>query len=104
MAGNNSQRRDYDIAASQQVQDNFIRIASQLEALIDARDADVRAAMSDYAADGVSDDYSAKELRWRNAADEVKRIVGVIRESLERSDETAQTALNRAKAAVENIG
>ncbi len=104
MAGNNVDRRDYDVAASQNAQDNFNKVAAQLEALIDARDADVKSAMADYAADGVSDEYAAKELRWKSAAAEVRQIIDTLRTSLERSDETAQAALGKAKSAVSSIG
>lgn len=101
---NQADRRDYSIAASQNAQDNFNRVAGQLEALIDQHDKDVNAAMSDYAAEGVSEDYRAKELRWKNAAGEVKSIIQTLRASLERNDESAQTALSKARAAVESIG
>ncbi|GAA4264464.1 pore-forming ESAT-6 family protein [Frondihabitans peucedani] len=104
MSGNQADRRDYDVAASQTAQDNFNRVASQLEALIDQRDADVRAAMSDYQADGVSDEYQAKELRWKNAAAEVKQIIQTLRTSLASNDDTAQATLQKAKTAVDNIG
>ena len=101
---NQGDRRDYDIAASQNAQDNFNRVAAQLEALIDQRDRDVQAAMADYAAEGVSEDYRAKELRWKNAAGEVRGIIQTLRSSLERNDESAQEALRKARAAVESIG
>lgn len=104
MSGNQADRRDYDVAASQTAQDNFNRVASQLEALIDQRDADVRAAMSDYQADGVSDEYQSKELRWKNAAAEVKQIIQTLRTSLASNDDTAQATLQKAKTAVDNIG
>ncbi|MDW4574021.1 pore-forming ESAT-6 family protein [Microbacterium sp. M3] len=101
---NQGDRRDYDIAASQNAQDNFNRVAAQLEALIDQRDKDVQAAMADYSAEGVSEDYRAKELRWKNAAGEVRGIIQTLRSSLERNDETAQDTLRKARAAVEAIG
>jgi len=97
-------RRDYDINASQNAQANFNTVAAALEALLDQRDRDVRAAMSDYAADGVSDDYNAKEQRWKNAGAEVRTIINTLRTSLEENDGTAQTTLSRARSAVENIG
>lgn len=101
---NQSDRRDYDVSASQNAQDNFNRIASQLEALIEQRNKDVNNAMSDYQADGVSDEYRAKEQRWKNAGTEVKAIISTLRTALEKNDETAQDALKRAKSAVEAIG
>ncbi|GAA3598135.1 hypothetical protein GCM10022198_23000 [Klugiella xanthotipulae] len=101
---NQTDRRDYDISASQSAQDNFLQTAARLEALIDQRDQDVRNAMADYQADGVSDDYAAKELRWKNAAAGVKEIINTIKKSLEQSDESAQAAIAKAKSAVANIG
>lgn len=101
---NQSDRRDYDVAASQNAQDNFNRVAAQLEALIDQHDRDVQAAMADYTAEGVSEDYRAKELRWRNAAGEVRSIIQTLRASLERNDESAHDALRKARTAVESIG
>ena len=68
------------------------------------RDRDVQAAMVDYAAEGVSEDYRAKELRWKNAAGEGRGIINTLRSSLERNDESAQDALRKARAAVESIG
>lgn len=104
MAGNQSDRTDYDVAASQTAQENFMQTAARLEALIDQRDQDVRNAMSDYQADGVSDDYAAKELRWKNAAAGVKDIIHTVKKSLATSDETAHSAVSKAKSAVANIG
>lgn len=101
---NQADRRDYSVAASQNAQDNFNRVAAQLESLIDQRDKDVQAAMADYTADGVSEDYHGKEVRWKNAAGEVRGIIQTLRSSLERNDEVAQTALGKARAAVESIG
>lgn len=96
-------RRSYNIAVSQEVQSTLTGIVGQLEALIRQRDADVQAAMADFQADGVSDQYADKERRWQNAANEVRDIVGLIRTTLERNDETARTALRRANNAVANI-
>lgn len=101
---NQADRRDYDIDASVAAQDNFTRVAGQLEALIAQRDADVQAAMADYLADGVSEDYAAKEKRWKDAAAEVRTIITALRTALERNDETAHDALRKARAAVEAIG
>ena len=102
--GNSLNRRDYDIAASQNAQDNFNAVASQLESLIAQRDADVKAAMADYQADGVSDDYAAKEVRWNTVAGRVQEIIRALRSNLVSNDETAQTAMAKGRAAVQNIG
>ncbi len=104
MSGNATDRRDYSIAASQNAQDNFNRVAGRLESLIDQRDADVKAAMSDYMAEGVSEEYAAKEMRWKNVAAEVKGIIHALRSSMEQNDASAQAALSKAKSAVDAIG
>lgn len=101
---NQADRRDYDESASQSAQDNFNTIAAQLEALIDQRDADVRAAMAEYQADGVSEEYHGKELKWKSAASEVKHIIATLRTSLMSSDQTAQQTIAKAKSAVDAIG
>ena len=77
--GNQMDRRDYDIAASQESQSQFERVASRLEALIGQRDADVRTAMADYEADGVSAEYHGKEVRWHGVADQVRTIISTLR-------------------------
>jgi len=104
MSGNAVDRRDYDEAASQTAQENFNRVASRLESLIDQRDADVKAAMADYEATGVSEDYAAKEARWNSVAQEVRTIIRTLRESLTKTDATAQATLSKAKSAVDAIG
>jgi uncharacterized protein YukE len=102
--GNAADRRDYDIASSQNAQDNFNAVASQLESLITQRDSDVKAAMSDYAADGVSEDYASKEQKWNEVAGEVRTIISTLRSSLQQNDESATSAISKAKSAVGNIG
>ena len=101
---NNMDRIDYDSGASSEAQMNFNRVAQRLESLMDARDAEVRSAMSDYQADGVSEEYRGKEARWNAAAGGVREVIRMIRQSLESSDEVAQQAATRAKNAVSAIG
>ena len=96
-------RRSYDTGASQEAQGNLHTIIARLEALINQRDADVKQAMSDFQADGVSDAYHAKEQRWNSAAGEVRAIIALVRTTLEQNDGTAQTTLSRAKGAVDAI-
>jgi hypothetical protein len=102
--GNAADRRDFDIPASQSAQDHFNAVASHLESLITQRDRDVQLAMADYQADGASEEYAAKEVRWRNVANEVRSIIQVLRSSLGSNDETAAQSLQRAKTAVDSIG
>jgi uncharacterized protein YukE len=101
--GNQTDRRDYDLSASGNAQDNFNAVANRLETLINQRDTDVKNAMSNYSADGSSEEYAGKEQRWNRVATEVRTIINTLRQSLASNDESAQTAMQRAKAAVDNI-
>jgi uncharacterized protein YukE len=97
-------RRSYDTGASTEAQGNIQVVIGQLEQVIAARDAQVAAVMTDFAADGVSDDYHAKEKRWKNASQEVKNIIALLKSTLEKNDSTAAQTIQRAKAAVDGIG
>ncbi|QKD78964.1 pore-forming ESAT-6 family protein [Actinomyces timonensis] len=101
---NNVEQRSFDMGASSEAQSNFESVASRLESLIDQRDADVRAAMAQYQADGVSEEYHAKEQNWKTAASEVKTIITTLRSSMQSNDDTASAALKAAAAAVQEIG
>ena len=101
MGGNG--RNSYDIPASQEAQTNIHGIIGRLETLIGQHDTDVSTAMSDFEATGVSDQYSAKELKWHNAANEVREIIRLVKDTLESNDGTAQTTLSKAGAAVQAI-
>ncbi|WP_327369130.1 pore-forming ESAT-6 family protein [Streptomyces sp. NBC_01217] len=103
MAGQ-SDRRSYDTGASADAQGNIQVVIAQLESVIAARDAQVKAAMADFAADGVADEYHGKELRWNRSSQEVKNIIQLLKTTLEKNDGTAQHTITRAKAAVDNIG
>ncbi|MFC3996262.1 pore-forming ESAT-6 family protein [Nocardiopsis sediminis] len=96
-------RNSYDIGASEEAQANIHAIIGQLEAIIGSRDVDVSNAMADFEATGVSDEYSAKELKWHNAANEVREIIRLVRQTLESNDGTAQQSLSRAASAVQAI-
>ncbi|MFJ7330191.1 pore-forming ESAT-6 family protein [Streptomyces cyaneofuscatus] len=97
-------RRSYDTGASSEVQGNIQLVIAQLEQVIAARDTQVKAAMNDFAADGVADEYHGKELRWNATSQEVKNIIQLLRTTLEKNDGTASQTLARAKAAVDGIG
>ncbi|WP_176607266.1 pore-forming ESAT-6 family protein, partial [Streptomyces morookaense] len=86
------------------VQGSLQGIISRLESVLTDRDAAVKAAMSDFQADGVSDQYHDKELRWQRAAHEVRQIINLLRTTMEKNDGTAQSTLAKAKAAVDGIG
>jgi hypothetical protein len=96
-------RRSYDTGASSEAQGNLHTVIARLEAVISQRDADVKQAMADFQADGVSDQYHGKEQRWNTAANDVRSIIGLVRTTLEQNDSTAQSTLSRAKSAVDAI-
>jgi hypothetical protein len=97
-------RRSYSLAASGDAQANFNSVAARLEALISQRDADVRAAMADYVAAGVSDEYAGKEQRWHVVAEQVGSIITALRTNMSQNDGSAQQSMSRAGAAVAGIG
>ena len=97
-------RRSYDTGASGEAQRILQSVIARLESLIGERDRQVKAAMADFTADGVSEQYHGAEQRWNRSASEVRSIIHLLRTTLEKNDGTAQTALQRAKAAVDGIG
>ncbi|WP_407285822.1 pore-forming ESAT-6 family protein [Streptomyces sp. BP-8] len=97
-------RRSYDSGASAEAQGNIQAVIGRLEQVITARDAQVKAAMADFAADGVAEEYHSKEQRWNRASQEVRSIIQLLKTTLEKNDSTAHQTLARAKAAVDNIG
>ncbi|MCN9239945.1 pore-forming ESAT-6 family protein [Streptomyces sp. RY43-2] len=99
-----SDRRSYDTGASAEVQGGLQGIIGRLETVLGDRDRAVKTAMADYQADGVSDEYHGKEVRWNKAAGEVRDIIQLVRTTLEKNDATAQATLAKARAAVNNIG
>ncbi|WP_433325758.1 pore-forming ESAT-6 family protein [Spirillospora sp. CA-294931] len=96
-------RRSYDTGASGEAQTNIQTIVARLEALIGSRDTDVKTAMSDFEASGVSDEYNAKEIKWHTAANETREIIRLVKSTLESNDGHAQTALGQASSAVQAI-
>ncbi|WP_431989385.1 pore-forming ESAT-6 family protein [Streptomyces albogriseolus] len=102
--GQNQDRRSYDTGASSEVQGGLQGIVGQLELVLANRDKAVKAAMADFQADGVSEEYHGKEMRWNRAAEEVRSIIQLVRTTLEDNDGTAQATMAKARAAVDNIG
>jgi|UniRef100_A0AAU2V220 uncharacterized protein YukE len=102
--GQNLDRLSYDTGASTEVQGGLAGIVGHLERVLTDRDRAVKAAMAEFTADGVSDEYHGKELRWNKAATEVREIIRLVRGTLELNDGTAQSTLSKAKAAVDAIG
>jgi hypothetical protein len=100
---NQMDRRSFDIVRSGTTQENFHSVATRLEALIDQRDADVKKAMADYEAQGVSSSYHAKEMRWNSVAGEVRNIISTLRASLGQNDEAARQGMQRAQSEVDSM-
>jgi hypothetical protein len=96
-------RISYDTAASAEVQGGIRGIIGRLEGVIGDRDRAVKAAMADFRADGVSEAYHDKEVRWNHAAGEVRRIISLLTRTLSDNDSTAGQAQSRARSAVEGI-
>lgn len=97
-------RISYDTDASAQVEGDIAGIVGRLESLISDRDQAVANAMSEFQADGVSEEYHHIEQRWKSSAGEVKEIIRLVKETLLRNDETASGTQQRAQTAVKNIG
>lgn len=95
--------RAYNTDSSADAQTNFNNVANQLEALLNLRDQQVKAAMAQYLATNVSDEYLGKEQRWHAKAGQVRDIIRLLRQSLAQNDETALAALKKAGTAVANI-
>ena len=104
MSGSGADRRSYDTGASADVQGSLQAVVGRLEEVIGQRDRQVKAAMADFTADGVADEYHGKEQRWNHASQEVRNIIQLVKSTLEKNDSTAQSTLSRAKSAVDNIG
>lgn len=100
----NMDRISYDTDASSTVQGDLGTIISQLEGLIGRRDTQVAAAMADFQADGVSEQYAHVEQRWHRASTEVRGIIELLKTTMGKNDETATSTQGKARTAVENIG
>jgi hypothetical protein len=96
-------RLSYDTGASAEAQGNLQAVVAHLESVINDRDQAVKSAMADFSADGVSDLYHDKEIRWNTAAHEVRTIIALVKKSLHENDSTATQAQSRARAAVDAI-
>lgn len=97
-------RISFDTGVSSQVQSDVQSIASRLESLISERDQQVSAALSDFQMDGADAEYQQVESRWKNASNEVKNIIALIRQTLSENDQTATSTQSRTRSAIANIG
>ncbi|MBF4457728.1 MULTISPECIES: pore-forming ESAT-6 family protein [unclassified Pseudoclavibacter] len=100
MFTNQMDRNDYNIGSSEATQANFEQVAARLESALDRRDADVKQAMADYQADGVSEEYAHLEQQWNSAGQQVRDVIAAIRNSLVENDDVARRALSAARASI----
>lgn len=96
-------RRAFDTGTSGEAQRNLNSVVGRLESLIDQRSAQVRQAMADFTADGVDEEYRGVEQRWNNAASEVRKIIGLIRQSLASNDQIAEQTMRKSRGIVTGI-
>lgn len=99
-----SDRRSYDTGTSQLVQGDLAGIIARLETVIASRQSAVSAAMADFQADGVSEEYRVVEQRWDRAANEVRQIITLLKTTMGNNDATASNTQTRAINAVQSIG
>lgn len=96
----NSDRNSFDTAASSDTQGNLATVVSHLESVLNTRDAQVKAAMANFKADGVDAEYHAKEMQWKSAAQEVRQIIALVKTLMGKNDSSATAAQSKAKSAV----
>lgn len=96
-------RISFDTDVSAQVQNDVTGIVNRLESVMNERDRQVNAAMSEFQMDGASDEYQHVETRWKNASQEVRIIISLIRSTLGENDQTATSTQSKTRAAIANI-
>lgn len=97
-------RISYDTGVSSQVESEISQITSRLESLINERDQQVMNALSDFQMDGADAEYQQVETRWKNASNEVRNIIALVRQTLEENSQTALSTQNKTRSAIANIG
>lgn len=54
--------------------------------------------------DGASDEYAHVETRWKNASNEVRSIIDLVKTTLSENDQTAFNTQSKTRTAITNIG
>lgn len=93
----------YSLSASSETQSTLRDVIDRLDAVLDARDAAVRRAMSDYTAHGVDERYRDAEDRWFRASEQLRETIARLRGALVAADSTARDALSSAWATVSAV-
>jgi uncharacterized protein YukE len=97
-------RISFDTDVSSQVQNDIMGIVGRLESLMGERDRQVASALSDFQMDGASDEYQHVETRWKNASNEVRQIINLVKTTLGENDQTATNTQGRTRSAIAQIG
>jgi uncharacterized protein YukE len=96
-------RLAYDTGASAESEMTIAQVVMLLELLTGDRNAQVKQALSDFFAEGVSEEYGAIELDWEQTSENVRIIIDELKRVLEENDGIAQQTAQRAAAAVAAI-
>ncbi|MGW6281793.1 hypothetical protein [Kribbella sp. NPDC055071] len=93
----------YDSAASGEVQASIAALSSQIESLIADHRKNVAAALTNFSATGVSDEYKGIEDRFNKAADSTLAIIGSLKDVMKGNDgianDTNALAMQKARSA-----
>jgi hypothetical protein len=98
-----NERNSYDIGASEEVQTRIKQLSGQINSLIGQHERSVQALLSDASVANVTEEYRGIESEFSKAAEDVRAIIKLLTDTLQANDQTAQTALKKARSAVDQI-
>lgn len=98
-----NERNSYDIGASEEVQTRIKQLSGQINSLIGQHERSVQALLSDASMTNVTEEYRGIESEFSKAAEDVRAIIKLLTDTLEANDRTAEAALKKASAAVNQI-
>lgn len=98
-----NERNSYDIGVSEEVQTRVKQLSGQINTLIASHERSVQALLSDASATGVTDEYRGIEAKFSKAAEDVRAIITLLTDTMAANDRTAESALKKARSAVNNI-
>ncbi|TDW92712.1 hypothetical protein [Kribbella sp. VKM Ac-2566] len=98
-----NERNSYDIGASEEVQIRIKQLSGQINSLIGQHERSVQALLSDASMTNVTEEYRGIESEFSKAAEDVRAIIKLLTDTLQANDRTAEAALKKASAAVNQI-
>ncbi|WP_410791752.1 hypothetical protein [Kribbella sp. C-35] len=98
-----NERNSYDIGASEEVQTRIKQLSGQINSLIGQHERSVQALLSDASMTNVTEEYRGIESEFSKAAEDVRGIIKLLTDTLQANDRTAEAALKKAGAAVNQI-